>query len=144
LAVQFVTLRLRRFTIFIFFNLCIHLFVRSFYEDTTMLGFTKAALAVAVLASSAAGQGETDFLQEPMQLWVQGFAPMLDNNGIVVSADDSTIFATSATGRVAAMKRDGGEYLWDFPIEGGFCNGEVTFSPNGTTLYHAASVGETW
>jgi sugar lactone lactonase YvrE len=106
-----------------------------------MLGFTKAALAVAVLASSAAGQ--TTFLDAPLQAWSLVFEPMSDNNGIVVSADDSIVFATSATGGIGAMKRDDGTLLWS-SAGGGSSNGEVTFSPDGATLYYAVSTGETW
>lgn len=108
-----------------------------------MLGFTKAALAVAVLASSAAGQ--TTFLDGPLQAWSLVFEPMTDNNGIVVSADDSIVFATSATGGIGAMKRDDGTLLWSSAgVTGGSSNGEVTFSSDGATLYYAVSTGATW
>jgi outer membrane protein assembly factor BamB len=107
-----------------------------------MFGLTKAALAVAVLASSAVGQ--TTFYEQPDQVWAQVFAAMEDNNGIVVSPDDSIVFATSSTGGVAAMKRDDGTILWDSTAEGGFSNGEVTFSSDGETIYYPVSTGETW
>lgn len=107
-----------------------------------MFGLTKAALAVAVLASSAVGQ--TTFYEAPQKAWDQVFAPMEDNNGIVVSPDDSIVFATSSGGGVAAMKRDDGTILWSSLNEGGFSNGEVTFSPDGETIYYPVSTGETW
>jgi outer membrane protein assembly factor BamB len=107
-----------------------------------MFGLTKAALAVAVLASSAVGQ--TTFYGEPVPAWDQVFEAMGDNNGIVVSPDDSIVFATSSTGGVAAMKRDDGTILWSKPNEGGSSNGEVTFSSDGETIYYPVSTGETW
>lgn len=108
-----------------------------------MMAFTKAALAVVLLAGSAAGQ--TNFYPQPELAWDATFAAMTDNNGLVVSPDDSIVYATSATGSLIALKRDDGTELWTFPApDGASSNGEISFSSDASSLYFAVSVAETW
>ena len=108
---------------------------------------TKSALAFTVLVGSAKAQ--TSFYDNPVPLWQTAFLPMGDNNGLVWAPDDSLLYATAQDGTVAALNPDNGETYWSWlPAGDGTvpfsCNGEVSFSSDGSSVVVAITEGDSW
>lgn len=131
--------------------------VRTISSKTivTMMGIKNAALAAMLFAGSVFGQEEDAFFAEPEPRWTQVFEAMGDNNGIVVSPDNQSLYLTSSLGNLRALNPSTGETYWTYAPTGDgtqpfSTNGEATFSPDGLLVMYTLTTGtigggtETW
>lgn len=114
------------------------------------MGFVNRALALAaVVGAPIVTNAQTILYDAPVNLWVQTFLPMGDNNGLVWAPDDLLLYATSLDGVIGAFNPDDGSLAWSFQPTGDgtvpfTCNGEVSFSVDETSVIYAVTEGDNW
>lgn len=103
----------------------------------------KPALVLVAALTAGSCHGQTTFLDAPQLVWSTDFKPMEKGNGIVVSPDNTRLYATASDGTIGAMDPSDGSVAWTYKptlastlLNG---NGQASISEDGSFLAYAVT-----